>query len=50
MLDIGEEFWFWPEPIGEASEMIELMVEAALSFACAVHDAQELQLLPIFFA
>ena len=37
-LDKGEEFWFWSEPLGEAAEMVELSVKAALSVACAIQE------------
>ena len=50
VLDKGEELCPWPEPFGEAAEMVELMVKAALCFARAIHDTQGRQLLAIFFA
>ncbi|GHO68330.1 hypothetical protein KSC_072220 [Ktedonobacter sp. SOSP1-52] len=50
VLDKGEELWPWPEPLGKAPEVIELMVKAVLCFARAVHNAEELQLFCVLFA
>ena len=49
VLDKGEYLWPWPEPLGKAPEVVKLEMEATLRLARAIHDPQELELLPILF-